>query len=107
MEESGRWVCLFNLKFILFRYIRRNKNTKTSYQNGLGSYHLGLGLFITAIFAILTPILARTHVKLLVLARVIQGLGEVTVAKPFSAVQVIHVLQYSFIYYQIFVHVRA
>lgn len=42
-----------------------------------GKWTLGLGLFVTAIFAILTPILARTHVYLLVLARVVQGLGEV------------------------------
>lgn len=42
-----------------------------------GKWTLGLGLFITAIFAILTPVLARTHVHLLIMARVIQGLGEV------------------------------
>ncbi|ODN03400.1 putative inorganic phosphate cotransporter [Orchesella cincta] len=41
-----------------------------------GKWTLGLGLFVTAIFAILTPMLARTHIYLLVLARVIQGLGE-------------------------------
>lgn len=43
-----------------------------------GKWTLGLGLLITAIFAILTPILARIHVNLLILARVIQGLGEVS-----------------------------
>lgn len=42
-----------------------------------GKWPLGLGLLLTAIFAILTPIMARTHTALLVTARIIQGLGEV------------------------------
>lgn len=36
-----------------------------------------LGLLITAIFTILTPIAARTHTYLLIFCRVVQGLGEV------------------------------
>lgn len=42
-----------------------------------GKWPLGLGLFITAIFAILSPICARTHTYLLMFCRVMQGLGEV------------------------------
>lgn len=42
-----------------------------------GKWPLGLGLFITAVFALITPIAARTHTYFLVLVRVIQGLGEV------------------------------
>lgn len=42
-----------------------------------GKWPLGLGIFITAIFALLTPLAARTHVSLLIGARIIQGLGEV------------------------------
>ncbi|CAG7733200.1 unnamed protein product, partial [Allacma fusca] len=41
-----------------------------------GKWPLGLGLFVTAIFAIATPIAARTHTYLLVFVRVVQGLGE-------------------------------
>lgn len=46
-----------------------------------GKWPLGLGIFITAIFALLTPLAARTHVSLLIGARIIQGLGEVRVQK--------------------------
>lgn len=42
-----------------------------------GKWPLGLGIFITAIFALLTPIAARIHVSLLIIARIIQGFGEV------------------------------
>jgi ACS family sodium-dependent inorganic phosphate cotransporter-like MFS transporter 5 len=42
-----------------------------------GKWPLGIGILITAIFALLTPIAARTHVGFLIGARVIQGLGEV------------------------------
>ncbi|CAL8075243.1 unnamed protein product [Orchesella dallaii] len=41
-----------------------------------GKWPLGLGIFITAVFALLTPIAARTHVSLLIIARIVQGLGE-------------------------------
>jgi len=44
-----------------------------------GKWPLGLGLLLTAVFAILTPLLARTHVALLVFARIMQGLGEVCI----------------------------
>lgn len=43
-----------------------------------GKWPLGLGLLITAVFALLTPLAARTHVGFLIAARVIQGLGEVS-----------------------------
>ncbi len=46
-----------------------------------GKWPLGLGIFITAIFALLTPLAARTHVSLLIGARIIQGLGEVRLLK--------------------------
>lgn len=42
-----------------------------------GKWPLGLGLLVTAIFALLTPLAARTHIGLLIACRVVQGLGEV------------------------------
>jgi len=44
-----------------------------------GKWPLGYGLLITAIFALLTPWAARTHVYLLMFVRFVQGLGEVRV----------------------------
>jgi len=43
-----------------------------------GKWPLGLGILITAVFALLTPIAARTHFGLLIFVRVVQGLGEVS-----------------------------
>ena len=43
-----------------------------------GKWPLGLGLFITAIFALLTPMAARIDKTCLIIVRVIQGLGEVS-----------------------------
>lgn len=41
-----------------------------------GKWTLGMGLFITGVSTILTPVLARAHRNLLIFARVVQGLGE-------------------------------
>ncbi|XP_035701990.1 putative inorganic phosphate cotransporter [Folsomia candida] len=41
-----------------------------------GKWPLGLGLLFTAVFAILSPICARTHTYLLIFCRVMQGLGQ-------------------------------
>jgi len=43
-----------------------------------GKWPLGLGLLVTAIFAILTPAAARLHKTCLIVVRVIQGLAEVS-----------------------------
>ena len=42
-----------------------------------GKWPFGIGLLISAIFALLTPMAARTHRGLLIFARVVQGLGSV------------------------------
>ena len=42
-----------------------------------GKWPFGIGLLISAVFAILTPWCARTHRGLLIFARVVQGLGSV------------------------------
>ena len=41
-----------------------------------GKWPFGIGMFITAIFSLLTPIAARTGMGALIFVRVVQGLGE-------------------------------
>ena len=42
-----------------------------------GKWPLGFGLLISAVFALLTPWAARTSKRLLIAARIIQGMGSV------------------------------
>ena len=49
-----------------------------------GKWPFGIGLLISAVFAILTPWCARTHRGLLIFARVVQGLGSVRETYLFS-----------------------
>ena len=48
---------------------------------------LGLGLLVTAIFAILTPFAANLGKEYLIGVRVIQGLGEVRETKSYFIMQ--------------------
>ena len=43
-----------------------------------GKWPYGIGILVTAIFALLAPVAARMHRNLLVTVRVIQGLGQVS-----------------------------
>lgn len=53
-----------------------------------GKHVFGFGIIMTAVLTILTPLAAKTGPEYIIAVRVLEGVGEVSIAKHFNHIRV-------------------